>query len=170
MVQASWSQSVDTKDAILRLHIKMRRLATSIKIWKAQQVGNIELQLAIVQVVLLCLEKAQERRQLSEIELHLLRSLKAKSLGLAAMQKSRVKQHSRLKWIKQGDANTKFFHLHANIRRNQHFIKELQSETGIVMTQQDKEEAIFNFYNSILGVPPARNSSLDWTALENIIE
>jgi hypothetical protein len=58
-----------------------------------------------------------------------------------------------LKWIKQGDANTKFFHLHANIRRNQHFIKELQSETGIVMTQQDKEEAIFNFYNSILGVP-----------------
>jgi hypothetical protein len=60
-------------------------LATSIKIWKAQQVGNIELQLAIVQVVLLCLEKAQERRQLSEIELHLLRSLKAKSLGLDAM-------------------------------------------------------------------------------------
>jgi exonuclease III len=165
MVQASWSQSVDTRDAILRLHIKMRRLATSIKIWKAQQVGNIELQLAIVHVVLLCLEKAQERRQLSEIELHLPRSLKAKSLGLAAMQKPRAKQHSRLKWIKQGDANTKFFHLHANIQRNQHFIKELQSETGIVMTQQDKEEAIFNFYNSILGVPPARNSSLDWTVL-----
>ena len=62
MVQASWSQSVYTRDAILRLHIKMRRLATSIKIWKAQQVGKIELQLAIVQVVLLCLEKAQERR------------------------------------------------------------------------------------------------------------
>jgi len=55
------------------------------------------------------LEKAQELRQLSGIELDLLRSLKARSLGLATLIKSRAKQHSRLRWIRQGDANTNFF-------------------------------------------------------------
>jgi len=109
LVQTTWNQPVDTRDTILRFHVKMRRLATAIKIWRAQQIGNLELQSSIVQVALLCLEKAQELRQLSGIELDLLRSLKARSLGLATLIKSRAKQHSRLRWIRQGDANTNFF-------------------------------------------------------------
>jgi len=96
----------------------------------------------------------------------LLRSLKARSLGLATLIKSRAKQHSRLRWIRQGDANTNFFHLHANLRRKKHFIRELQSVTGTVLAQQDKEEVAYNFFNSLLGVAPsARPYSLDWAAL-----
>jgi hypothetical protein len=87
------------------MHVKMRRLAVAIKIWKSQHCGNLQLRLAFVQVALLCLEKAQEFRQLIPLELELLRFLKNKSLGLAAMQKSRAKQHSCLKWMRLGDAN-----------------------------------------------------------------
>lgn len=62
LVEHNWNQPVHTSDAILRMHIKMRRLAVAIKIWKSQHCGNLQLRLAIVQVALLCLEKAQEFR------------------------------------------------------------------------------------------------------------
>jgi hypothetical protein len=62
----------------------------------------------MVQVTLLLLEWAQEDRQLSGEELEFRHYLKTKALGLAAIQKSRAKQHSRLSWIRQGDTNTSF--------------------------------------------------------------
>jgi hypothetical protein len=43
--------------------------------------------------------------------------LKIKAFGIAAMQKARAQQHSRLTWIRKGDTNTRFFQLHANVRK-----------------------------------------------------
>jgi hypothetical protein len=108
IVQSTWEQPVHSDDAILRFHVKMRRTAKALKIWRRQNIGNIPVQLAMVQVTLLLLERAQEDRQLSGEELEFCHYLKAKALGLAAIQKTRAKQHSRLSWIRQGDTNTSF--------------------------------------------------------------
>jgi hypothetical protein len=48
LVKHNWNQSVHTSDAILRMHVKMRRLAVAIKIWKSQHCGNLQLRLAII--------------------------------------------------------------------------------------------------------------------------
>lgn len=65
------------------------------------------------------MEKAHEERPLTQEEREFKRYLKTKSMGIAAIQKA---QHSRLTWIRQGDSNTRFFHLHANMRRKKAFI------------------------------------------------
>jgi hypothetical protein len=111
VVQQAWTSSVSSSDAILRLHVKMVRTAKALKIWSRKTVGNFKVQLAIIQTVLTFLEKAQESRQLSGDELEFRRSLKLKILGLVSVQKARAKQHSRLVWMRLGDANTKFFSL-----------------------------------------------------------
>jgi hypothetical protein len=67
-------------------------------------------QLAINQTVLTLLEKAQESRQLSGDELEFRRRLEMKILGLVAVQKARARQHSRLAWMRLGDAK-QFFSL-----------------------------------------------------------
>jgi hypothetical protein len=51
--------------------------------------------------------------------------LKSKSLGMAAVQKARAHQHSRLTWIRKEDTNTRFFQLHANMRKKKSFIATL---------------------------------------------
>jgi hypothetical protein len=117
IVQSTWDQLVHSNDANLRFHVKMRRTAKALKIWRRQNIGNIPLQLAMVQVTLLHLELAQEDNQLSGEELEFHHYLKAKALGLAAIQKARAKQHSRLSWIRQGDTNTSFFQIHSTVRR-----------------------------------------------------
>jgi hypothetical protein len=58
VVQQAWTSSVRSTDAILRLHVKMTRTAKALKIWRQKIVGNIKVQLAIIQTVLTLLEKA----------------------------------------------------------------------------------------------------------------
>jgi hypothetical protein len=133
----------------LRLHIKLARTTKAIKAWRRVKVGDTKLQLAIVKEVILRLETAQEVRTLSLVELNLLRRLKAKSLGLALVEKSRIRQRSRLTVVRLGDANSRFFHLRACSRARKNFIQALQTETGLVVTQEGKEKVITFDWNSL---------------------
>jgi exosome complex RNA-binding protein Rrp4 len=95
------------------MHVKLLRLARALKVWRRAHFSNWKIQMAIVQVVLLELEKAQERRSLTTEELEFRKLLKAKLVGMAAVQKAKARQHSRLTWIKDGDSNTRLFHIYA---------------------------------------------------------
>jgi hypothetical protein len=86
--------------------------------------------MAICREVVDQLERAQEVRQLAEAKRNLIKVLKARLLGLAAIEKCRVRQKSRVIWLKKRDANTKFFHIMANIRRKKNYIHTLHSSEG----------------------------------------
>ena len=38
-----------------------------------------------------------------------------------------------MKWVKEGDCNSKFYHKVANGRRNRKYIKELENKRGLVL-------------------------------------
>lgn len=52
-------------------------------------------------------------------EVSLRRDIKARVLGLATMEKLRVKQQSRLNSIRASEANTKLFYLQASLNRGE---------------------------------------------------
>jgi predicted ribonuclease YlaK len=116
MVQEAWNKPVHSVLPLKRLHIKLAHAAKAIKRWSREKIGDTKLQLALVKEVLLQLELAQESRVLTAQEMDLRRRLKARSVGLADMEKSRMRQRSRLTHIRCGDANTKLFHIRANAR------------------------------------------------------
>jgi len=104
-VQVAWEQPVSSQDPMLRMHVKLLRTARALKIWRRTQLSDWKLRDAILHLILLELEKAQERRTLTTEELEFKRYLKMKSLGLAAIQRARARQHSRLSWIRKGDGS-----------------------------------------------------------------
>jgi len=116
LVEQIWKRPVQSVLPLKRLNPKLARVAKGIKRWRKEKIGDTRLQLAIVKEVLLQLEAAQESRVLTPQELHLRRQLKAKSTGLAAIKKSRIRQRSKLAYIRSGHANTKFFHIRASTR------------------------------------------------------
>jgi hypothetical protein len=99
MVQDTWNKQVNSTLPLKRLHIKLSRVPKSIKQWRKEKIGDTRLQLVVVKEILLQLKAAQESRVLMDQEHELRRRLKARSTGLAAIEKARIRQRSRLTYI-----------------------------------------------------------------------
>jgi len=121
--------------------------------------------LAIVKELILRLETAQEDKALSPDETDLLRCLKTRSIGLALIEKSRMRQRSWLTNLRLGDANTKFFQLRANARSRKNYIQCLQKGNEILFAQEDKEKEVTEHFKQHLGSTINRLSAFNWTSL-----
>ena len=92
--------------------------------------------------------------------------LKKKLLGFAAIERIRIRQWSRLTWIKVGDANSKLFQLRANGRRRKNHIPYLQGPEGFVFEKQQKAQILWEHFNNLMGTARQRNFSLNWEYLQ----
>jgi hypothetical protein len=109
-VSEAWSKEVPSRhDPLMALHIKLNRVANALSAWAKTLVSQGRLAMTICKEVIQRLKEAQEHRQLAERERFLVKQLKARVLGLAAVQKSQARQKSRLTWLKKGNANTRYF-------------------------------------------------------------
>jgi hypothetical protein len=91
VVHQAWNSTVNTDDAILRLHVRMARTAKALMAWRRNTVGNFKVKMAIIQITLTLLDKAQENRQLSSEELDFRRTLKSKILDITSAQRARAR-------------------------------------------------------------------------------
>jgi hypothetical protein len=69
-----------------------------------------------------------------------------------------------MNWLKDGDANTKLFHVVANGRRVKNFIPAIKHE-GVLVSDQIQKEVFFQVYNSLLGSIETRDQSIDLEAI-----
>jgi len=78
-------------------------------------------------------------------------------MGLAAIEKSRIRQRCRLTYIRSGDTDTKFFHIRASTRMRKNYIHCLHTEGGVAVTHGDKEKVIADYFSSHLGLVMQRS-------------
>ena len=75
------------------------------------------------------------------------------------------RQKSRVKWIKEGDCNSKFFHRMANGRQSRKFIKSLIFERGVTLSNI---EEIVNLFGKLYSKPEGaswRVEGVDWVLI-----
>jgi site-specific recombinase XerC len=75
-------------------------------------VGNFKHQLQLAREIVHQLEVAQGGRQLSQLEIWLLHSLKKHSLALSSLLRTVARIRSRIDWLNSGYANMNLFHMH----------------------------------------------------------
>lgn len=163
-VAHAWNKPVFSTDALRRIHIKLSRAAKALKKWQKEKFGNLDCQLAIIKEVMWCLDLTEEDRPLSAEERDLRRHLKSCYLGHLTVQKIKMRQRSRLIWIKTADANTKLFHIRVNDRRRRNYIQQLQTQAGLAITRADKEKELLEHFHGHLGVAAAGTRAIDWAA------
>ena len=82
--------------------------------------------IAVATLVIQKLEVAQESRNLNPGELWLRRTLKLHLLGSSSFERTIARQRSRIRWLRDGDVNTRLFHAAANGRRAKNFIPSIR--------------------------------------------
>ena len=79
------------------------------------------------------------------------------------------RQKIRIKWIKEGDCNTKFFHRVANGRRNRSFFKSLMLEDRVILNNIESiSEEIKRHFGKLFSKPSGgswRLEGLDWSPI-----
>jgi hypothetical protein len=120
------------------------------------------LELHIANEIIQHLDIAQENRQLTLEKFKLRKDLKARVLGLAAIERSRRRQACWVTWLKEGDACTRFFHFKANGCSRRNYIPYLKKGNGeYAWTHGEKEEVLFSYFQNILGAAKRRGSSIN---------
>jgi hypothetical protein len=104
-----------------------------------------------VNIIVLRFDAAQERRQLNQGERWLRKTLKLMVLGLSSLERTIARQRSRLRWLKEGNANTKLLHAVAHGQRAKNFIPAIRVGDRILIDQREKEDAFSQAYSALIG-------------------
>ncbi|WKA03336.1 hypothetical protein VitviT2T_021451 [Vitis vinifera] len=79
------------------------------------------------------------------------------------------KQKAKVKWVKEGDCNSKFYHKVANGRRNRKYIKELENERALVLKNAESiTEEILHYFEKLYTNPTGESwgvEGLDWSTI-----
>lgn len=162
IVAATWNKPINVTNRFLRLHVKLRRTSKTLRAWAKGLIGHNKLLLRAASQLIAIMDVVQEHRQLSEQEISLKRDLKARFLGMMAVEKLRAKQRARLSYLSAEEANSKLFYIRANGRRRKNVIHSLQSQHGVCYSHEAKENELFSHYSSQFGQPCQRNYTFNW--------
>uniref|UniRef100_A0A2N9G614 Uncharacterized protein n=1 Tax=Fagus sylvatica TaxID=28930 RepID=A0A2N9G614_FAGSY len=128
---------------------KLKALKLDLKKWNVNEFGNIHFKHQKLLHSLHELESLGERRVLSEVEKNERLRLISDLETTLYLEEICWRQKSRVKWLKEGDKNTKYFHTVANSHRRRNSIRQL-SINGVLSTDQEAIKAeISGFYRQL---------------------
>lgn len=164
-MQEAWSSTPPTENPYSTLNDKFRATARKLQAWSSKWIGNVRLQIAIALEIILRLDVAMDTRPLSVAEIDLRRTLKRKLLGLSSLERTIARQKSRLLHLKDGDANSRFFHQHARHRQRKNALLSLAHNSEHITGQENIASIVDEFYNRLLGTATPREHRLNLDAL-----
>jgi len=160
-VAQSWEQPVSASCPMEQIAMKLKRLTKALQYWSKKQVGHVKTQLGLAREILHRLEIAQDSRALTPEEDWLRCESKRYCLVLSSLERTVARLRSRIRFLKDGDANTALFHSQARFRKRKNFISKLIQNGEVVTSQEDKHAAFFEYFDGLIGTPLVRASTLD---------
>jgi hypothetical protein len=120
----------------------------SLKEWHQRHSQNLAGRCSSVKERMDFLDTKGETSALDDDEVAELHDLSVNLHSLSRVQTSMCWQQARLRWLKEGDANTKFFNGIMSARRRRNTIQLLQVNGSQVTGVQDIRSAVFTYFSS----------------------
>ncbi|KAL9660160.1 hypothetical protein QQ045_024972 [Rhodiola kirilowii] len=117
----------------MSLSERLSSSATSLKVWGKECFRNVNKRISYLKNNLQWIQQYERTCEATEAEANIVRELD----DWLYKEELYWKQRSRADWLKEGDRNTRFFHLRASQRRIINCIQKLQGSTGEWITDED---------------------------------
>nr|CCA66235.1 hypothetical protein [Beta vulgaris subsp. vulgaris] len=121
LVKDTWQKS-----SPMGLVQKLKTVKKDLKDWNEKVFGNIEANIKQLEHEINQLDKISNERDLDSFELEKKKKAQVDLWSWMKTKESYWSQQSRIKWLKQGDRNTKFFHVVASIRKHRNSITSIE--------------------------------------------
>ena len=128
-VKNIWQQDVNEIGSAKRITAKFKRLRKGLKIW-AKELSQLSKLIQACNDLILLYDTFEDFRSLSTVEWNGREIVKKHLLNLLEMQRAYWKQRATIRWILQGEANTKYLKVKATINYRRNYIASLQDEAG----------------------------------------
>ncbi|KAG2578180.1 hypothetical protein PVAP13_6NG185803 [Panicum virgatum] len=151
VVQHGWSIFVYHSDMAKRLTAKFKNLRRVIKAWQSH-LSSLKDNISNVKIILELLCMIEEFKDLTLIEWNFKSLLEDKLLFLLKQQRIYWKQRCTIRWVKEGDAGTKFSHANATIKYRKNLITFLEDPEGSIHSAHHmKANILWEAYKDRLG-------------------
>lgn len=147
---------------------KIKRLKQGLKTWNREKFGDTLKKVKKIEEELNKLEEDTIHRQLTIQEVTQRRDLQEALWVAAQAHESVLRQKARIRWIKQGDCNSRYFHLTMNANRRNNLVKGvMKGETWIADPIKVKEE-VRSFFAQKFQEPYAHRIRLDGICFQSL--
>jgi hypothetical protein len=163
-VTLAWNSIWDA-DPFMRIMLRLQNSASKLSRWSSRTTGNIRDKMAISRELISRFDKAQEDRILTPQEVQLRKQLKVTYLGLASLDRTIARQRARIAYLKDGDANTSFYHRQCTYRKQKNSIFSIATADRVVTEHSEMAETAFLHYDALLGTAVERDCTLDFSLL-----
>ncbi|MQL79586.1 hypothetical protein Taro_012028 [Colocasia esculenta] len=131
----AWRMAPTSSNPMLNVIQKLKHMKMFYRNWNKDVFGNVSLNVQEAKTMLATAQKAYEEDD-SQPNHIAFTSAKAKLEQILLQEERLWRQKSRLKWLKDGDNNTKFFHAYALTQRKNSQISKLHKEDGTVVNAE----------------------------------
>lgn len=156
VVSEVWCQSNDGSK-MYTVCKKLRGCKEKLKQWSFKKFGNLRLKIAVTKDQLVEVQK-QIESGFNEDYVALEKILVRKLEDLWQKDSMYWHQRSRIKWLRMGDKNSRFFHLSTIQRRQRNQVMRLKDSSGVWRTDQKEiAEIIKGHFQELYKSPPSRD-------------
>lgn len=144
VIQEAWTMGADAS-TLGDINDKMKVTMTKLVSWSKDKIGNVRKKIKDLR------EKLGELRNIglldTDNEVH---SVKKELEEMLHREEIWWKQRSRITWLKEGDRNTRYFHLKASWRAKKNKIKKLKKNDGsTTMNKKEMKEISRSFFQQL---------------------
>ncbi|KAH0714761.1 hypothetical protein KY285_007590 [Solanum tuberosum] len=136
VVQEAWNEDVDG-NSMRRLHLKMKNVSHKLSLWSRKHIGNVFDKVKEWEAKMLDLETDYIENDNDDLRPQIHKT-QAEHTRWLKCEQSILRQRANIRWLEDGDSNTKYFHNVINEKRRRATIHRIQSENGQWITGNDQ--------------------------------
>ncbi|XP_019190133.1 PREDICTED: uncharacterized protein LOC109184574 [Ipomoea nil] len=157
VVRQNWSLPADG-GGMRALAYKLKRLKIALKVWNKEIFGNVFDRVKVLEAGVAAAKHtyASNPSEESRASLH---ALQADLLMALKQEECFWRQKARIKWLREGDANTRYFHAVVKDRHRRQRISSVKNSGLLLTTQEDIQQEAVNFYTTLFSAEDCPGSS-----------